>query len=116
MVKIFFNLFFVVLTLGGNDVRGASTKCEKTVTTASLNGLKKSSSEKKVCSGDLIFEETFDSFDLDVWDHCSTLNGDRGVCLIAKFQESRKNTCGEFFTFSGEGISMVHKQSEQLVR
>jgi hypothetical protein len=74
-VKIFSNLFFVlVLALG--DVRGASIKCEKTVTTASLSGFKKSSSEKKVCSGDLIFEETFDSFDLDVWQHDLTFNGD----------------------------------------
>lgn len=78
MVKIFFNLFSLLLVLEG--VRGASTKCEKTVTTASLSGFKKSSSEKKVCSGDLIFEETFDSFDLDVWQHDITLNGDR-VCL-----------------------------------
>lgn len=75
MVKIFSNLFFVVLAVGG--VRGASTKCEKTVTTATLSGLKKSSTEKKVCSGDLIFEETFDNFDLDVWQHDITLNGDR---------------------------------------
>lgn len=82
MVKIFFNLFFLVLALGGGGVHGASTKCEKTVTTASLSGLKKSSSEKKLCSGDLIFEETFDSFDLDVWQHDITLNGDR-VCLPA---------------------------------
>lgn len=80
MVKIFFNLFFLALALGG--ARGASTKCEKTVTTASLSGFKKSSNEKKLCSGDLIFEETFDSFDLDVWQHDITLNGDR-VCLLA---------------------------------
>lgn len=64
-----------MLALG--DVRGASIKCEKTVTTATLSGLKKSSNEKKVCSGDLIFEETFDNFDLDVWQHDITLNGDR---------------------------------------
>ena len=80
MVKIFFNLFFlVVLALG--EVRGASTKCEKTVTTASLSASKKSSSEKKICSGDLIFEETFENFDLDVWQHDLTLNGDR-VCVL----------------------------------
>lgn len=75
MGKIFSNLFFVALALGG--VRGASIKCEKTVTTATLSGLKKSPAEKKVCSGDLIFEETFDSLDLDVWQHDITLNGDR---------------------------------------
>lgn len=75
MVKIFFNLFFVVLALG--EVRGASIKCEKTVTTATQSGFKKSPSEKKICSGDLIFEETFDNFDLDVWQHDITLNGDR---------------------------------------
>lgn len=75
MLKIFSNLFFVVLALG-EQAAGASVKCEKTVTTATLSGLKKSSSEKKVCSGDLIFEETFDNFDLDVWTHDSTFNGD----------------------------------------
>lgn len=76
MAKIFFNLFFlVVLALGG--ARGASIKCEKTVTTATLSGLKKSPGEKKLCSGDLIFEETFDNFDLDVWQHDITLNGDK---------------------------------------
>lgn len=80
MVKIFSNLFFLMLASGG--AVGASTKCEKTVTTASLSGLKKSPNEKKLCSGDLIFEETFDSFDLDVWQHDITLSGDR-VCLQA---------------------------------
>jgi len=77
MVKIFFNLFLLVLAASSPTVRGASVKCEKTVTTASISGLKKSSGEKKVCSGDLIFEETFDSLDLDVWQHDITLNGNR---------------------------------------
>lgn len=85
MAKIFFNLFSLLLALG--VVRGASTKCEKTVTTASLSASKKSSSEKKVCSGDLVFEETFDSFDLDVWQHDISLNGDR-VCAKAILEMS----------------------------
>lgn len=77
MAKIFFNLFFLVALAFVAAVGGASTKCEKTVTTASLSASKKPTSEKKVCSGDLIFEETFDSFDLDVWQHDITLNGDQ---------------------------------------
>lgn len=77
MVKTFSNLFFLAFVLGG--VRGASTKCEKTVTTASLSGFKKSSGDKKLCAGDLIFEDSFDNFDLDVWTHDMTFNGD-GVC------------------------------------
>lgn len=75
MLKGLLSLFFVVLTL--HETNGASVKCEKTITTATLSGLKKSSSEKKVCSGDLVFEETFDSFDLDIWAHDSTFNGDK---------------------------------------
>jgi hypothetical protein len=81
MAKIFFNLFSLILVL--NAVRGAP-KCEKTVTTATLSGFKKSSSEKKVCSGDLIFEETFDNFDLDVWQHDITLSGD-GVSFTVEW-------------------------------
>jgi hypothetical protein len=104
MVKIFFNLFFVVLALG--DVRGASIKCEKTVTTATLSGLKKSSNEKKVCSGDLIFEETFDNFDLDVWQHDITLNGDRVSSKAFTVERMLgESVCG---VFTGFGISILH--------
>lgn len=109
MVKIFFNLFFVVLALG--DVRGASIKCEKTVTTATLSGLKKSSNEKKVCSGDLIFEETFDVFDLDIWQHDITFNGDRVSLKAFARKECRgESICG---IFTGMGISILHEQSQQ---
>lgn len=93
MVKIFSNLFFLVLALGG--VRGASIKCEKTVTTATLSGFKKSPTEKKVCSGELIFEETFENFDLDVWQHDSTLNGDR-VSFAMAFKKCRKKCLWHF--------------------
>lgn len=94
MAKIFSNLFFLALALGG--ARGASIKCEKTVTTATLSGFKKSPTEKKLCSGDLIFEETFDNFDLDVWQHDITLNGDRVSFSVKIFRECLG------FTFVGE--------------
>lgn len=112
MAKIFSNLFFLALALGG--ARGASIKCEKTVTTATLSGFKKSPTEKKLCSGDLIFEETFDNFDLDVWQHDITLNGDR----VSFFGENISGMFGFYICrgiFTGMGVSMVHKQPKQLV-
>jgi hypothetical protein len=58
-------------------VTGAITKCEKSVTTTS--GIK-AVNEKKLCSGDLIFEESFDNIlDLDIWRHELTFSGD-SVC------------------------------------
>lgn len=64
------------------DVEAASTKCEKTVTT--MSGLKKPS--KDICSGDLIFEETFDTFDLDIWSHEISLAGrDAVISLLLLF-------------------------------
>lgn len=68
-MKFFIISAFVLLAL---EVRGGVTKCEKTITAAS--GFK-APNEKKVCSGDLIFEETFENFDLDIWQHEITLSG-----------------------------------------
>lgn len=90
-------------------VRGAITKCEKTVTTTSGS---KAPNEKKLCSGDLIFEETFDgTFDLDnVWQHDISFNGN-GVRLKL-FEKCRKNICG---IFTENGISMVFEQSKHII-
>ncbi|XP_055607120.1 beta-1,3-glucan-binding protein-like [Uranotaenia lowii] len=49
----------------------SSSKCEKSLTTAS--GSKASGGP--YCTGDLIFEDTFDSLDLDTWQHENTLAG-----------------------------------------
>jgi len=81
-MKAFILLCLTLLTVGGGSGGGgggsahaASVKCEKTITTASF---RKASHETKLCSGDLIFENTFDTFDLDVWQHDITLStGDR---------------------------------------
>lgn len=60
-----------------HDIEAASAKCEKTATT--MSGIKKPGKDG-ICSGDLIFEETFDSFDLEnVWSHEISLAGRDGV-------------------------------------
>lgn len=46
-------------------------KCDPSVTTASGYVLHKGS----FCSGDLIFEDTFDTYDLRKWQHENTLGG-----------------------------------------
>ncbi|XP_070492499.1 beta-1,3-glucan-binding protein-like, partial [Chironomus tepperi] len=72
----FFNLLLLMLVTSFNQsrVHGAITKCEKSVTTTSGT---KAVNEKKVCSGDLIFEESFDgTLDMDIWQHDITFTGD----------------------------------------
>lgn len=72
----FFNLILLMLltSIQQSIVRSAITKCEKSVTTTS--GLK-AVNEKKLCSGDLIFEESFDGIlDMDIWQHDITFTGD----------------------------------------
>lgn len=76
-MAIFLTTFLIVLVLAINCavVRAAITKCEKSVTTTS--GIK-AVNEKKICSGDLIFEESFDagSLDFNIWEHDITFTGD----------------------------------------
>ena len=76
MLAKFLN-FLLLVTLAAVHTRAAITKCEKSVTTTSGS---KAVNEKKVCSGDLIFEESFDgALDMDIWQHDSTFAGDT-VC------------------------------------
>ena len=68
-------------------VHGAITKCEKSVTTTSGT---KAVNEKKVCSGDLIFEESFDgTLDMDIWQHDITFTGD-SVRVLCSEEKQRK--------------------------
>lgn len=77
-MAIFLATFLVLLVFSINSavVRAAITKCEKSVTTTS--GTIKAANEKKICSGDLIFEESFDagSLDFSIWEHDITFTGD----------------------------------------
>lgn len=82
--------------LGVGGIAGGTKKCEPSVTTASGTHVLKSTLAHKAsgvgsvggnvgsgggntagpfCSGDLIFEDTFDTFDLRKWQHESTLAG-----------------------------------------
>lgn len=70
-----FLITFLIFSINSAVVRAAITKCEKSVTTTS--GIK-AVNEKKICSGDLIFEESFDtgSLDFSIWEHDITFTGD----------------------------------------
>ncbi|XP_029728560.2 beta-1,3-glucan-binding protein-like [Aedes albopictus] len=61
----------MVLDIVGAGKTSSSSKCEKSLTTAS--GTKATTGP--FCPGDLIFEDTFDSFELDTWQHENTLAG-----------------------------------------
>jgi len=52
-------------------------KCEQTLTTVSGSHRP----NNIICSGDLIFEDTFDEFDFQVWQHENTLAGG-GVSIL----------------------------------
>lgn len=83
-----FNLLLVLTLVAIHATRGAITKCEKSATITSGS---KAVNEKKVCSGDLIFEESFDGvLDMDIWQHDNTFTGDtvRGIARMAT------NICG----------------------
>lgn len=60
--------------LGSFGVGVGSPKCELSLTTASGSYVVHKPTGQ-FCSGDLIFEETFDIFDLRKWNHLNTLSG-----------------------------------------
>lgn len=62
--------FGVGLGVGGSLSGG--NKCEPSVTTASGSHV---THKGPFCSGDLIFEDTFDTFDMRRWQHENTLTG-----------------------------------------
>lgn len=60
--------------LGG--IGGSQKKCEPSVTSASGDYVNHKGGVKgPFCSGDLIFEDTFDTFDTKKWQHENTLSG-----------------------------------------
>lgn len=81
MANFLTTFFILVSTINFVVVRAAITKCEKSVTTTTGT---KAVNEKKICSGDLIFEESFDtgSLDFNIWEHDITFAGD-SVCVFA---------------------------------
>jgi hypothetical protein len=92
-----FNLLLLLALASLQVTRGAITKCEKSATTTSGS---KAVNEKKVCSGDLIFEESFDGvLDLDIWQHDSTLAGDTvRRALDSPVYCRNTNICGNFLS------------------
>lgn len=91
---------------GPNDI-----ECEKTsATTASGTLVKK----EVFCSGDLIFEDTFDKLNLEKWEHEHTLGGGgvspifavRWICALILFVSSVAEL----------GIPILSEQSEKFVR
>lgn len=60
--------------LGAFGVGVGASKCELSATTASGTYVVHKPSGQ-FCSGDLIFEDTFDIFDLRKWEHENTLSG-----------------------------------------
>lgn len=87
-----FNPLLLMLLACINQSICAIAKCEKSVTTTSGT---KAVNEKKVCSGDLIFEESFDgTLDMDIWQHDITFTGDSVRTSKLKL---RKCKYSEFF-------------------
>jgi hypothetical protein len=72
--KLIETIFLVGVFLHPIEAARTASKCEKSVTT--VHGTKIPS--EKLCSGDLIFEETFETLDLDIWEHVNELT-DNGV-------------------------------------
>lgn len=65
--------------LGGFGVGVVAPKCEPTLTSASGSHVIHKPSGQ-FCSGDMIFEDTFDTFDLRKWQHENTLSGNGVKC------------------------------------
>lgn len=77
-ISVLVSLTTAIGPLGSFGVGVGSSKCELSLTTASGSYVVHKPSGQ-FCSGDLIFEETFDIFDLRKWEHENTLAGN-GVC------------------------------------
>ncbi|XP_049532271.1 beta-1,3-glucan-binding protein-like [Anopheles darlingi] len=81
-------LWLAVASVAYAGKTSSSSKCqEKSLTTAS--GIKAPSGP--FCPGDLIFEDTFDGFDLDTWQHENTLAGN-GDAEFQWFTNNRSNS------------------------
>lgn len=75
--------------LGSFGVGVGSSKCELSLTTASGTYVVHKPNGQ-FCSGDLIFEDTFELFDLRKWQHENTLAGN-GVSICVKYWTFRKH-------------------------
>lgn len=76
-----------------------NTKCDPSMTTSSGTMAIPKSKERPTqhCAGDLIFEDTFDIFDLRKWQHENTLSGGRHT-EFQWYTNNRTNTfCEEGF-------------------
>ncbi|CAH1105417.1 unnamed protein product [Psylliodes chrysocephalus] len=63
-------------------------ECQESIT--SVSG--RYSPKRKICSGDLIFEENFDLLRLDIWKHEQTLGGGSGNNQFQWYTNNRSNT------------------------
>ncbi|XP_031636941.1 beta-1,3-glucan-binding protein-like [Contarinia nasturtii] len=111
--------------LGTFGVGVGSSKCEPSITTASgTYAMHKASGQ--YCSGDLIFEDTFDIFDTRKWQHENTLSGD-GKWEFQWYTNNRSNSfCEEGYlhirptltsdvygeTFLSSGVVNLHGGSD----
>lgn len=92
--------------LGG--IGGSQKKCEPSVTTASGDYVNHKGGVKgPFCSGDLIFEDTFDTFDTQKWQHENTLAGG-GVSAGRKYNAMFVLKC-VFYINPELGVPVVHK-------
>lgn len=75
LVLTLLSTVYAIGPLGTFGVVGA--KCDPSVTTSSgtMTASKPKDKPSQHCAGDLIFEDTFDTFDLRKWQHESTLSG-----------------------------------------
>lgn len=70
--------------LGGFGVNVGGLKCEQTLTTAT-GAYTIHKANGQFCSGDLIFEDTFDTLDTKNWQHESTLSGNGVTYLVQNY-------------------------------
>lgn len=62
--------FILLLAAGVAAIGLASAQCDSVTTSSGSHA-----PQGPYCSGDLIFEDTFDNFNHDIWQHESTLGG-----------------------------------------
>lgn len=74
VLEVLVSLAAAIGPLGAFGVGVGSPKCELSLTTASGSYVVHKPTGQ-FCSGDLIFEDTFDIFDLRKWQHENTLAG-----------------------------------------
>lgn len=99
-------LFFILSTL-----IGAITAQDCTASETTASG--RYAPTGTICSGDLIFEDNFDEFNLRKWEHEKTLAGGGVRRNMKIFQKKKQINEFLFRSFPELGIPVVHKQSFQ---